>query len=161
MKRLIILSIICIGLSSCQEEPSQNIELQQVQQEANVALINQYFEHFNNHEWEQMASMYADPAEFKDPSFGTESIRQTRVETVAKYSELNAIFSDLHDRVVLIYPSGNDHVIVEFISTGTAPDGSSFELPICSILTIQNGNIIKDYTYYDNFEEEEMEPGQE
>ena len=46
-------------------------------------------------------------------------------------------------------------MIVEFISTGTAEDGSQFELPICTIFTIENGKITKDFTYYDNFNEEE------
>jgi len=162
MKTYLSLTIIAlIGLASCQTEPAQSADPQQEQQQANIEFVNRYFEHFNNHEWEQMASMYADPAEFKDPSFGIEAIRQTRAETIAKYHELNAIFPDLHDRVIQTYASGIDHVIVEFISTGTAPDGSTFELPICSILTIQDDMIAKDYTYYDNFEEEEMESGQE
>ncbi|WP_262892331.1 hypothetical protein ACN9ML_07985 [Dyadobacter endophyticus] len=44
-------------------------------------------------------------------------------------------------------------MIVEFISTGTAPDKSKFTLPICTIFTIENGNITQDFTYYDNFSE--------
>ena len=42
-------------------------------------------------------------------------------------------------------------MIVEFVSTGTAPDGTKFELPIVSIFTIEEGMITKDWTYYDNF----------
>jgi len=52
-----------------------------------------------------------------------------------------------------MYSSGDKHVIVEFISTGTAPDNSKFELPICTIFTIENKKITKDFTYYDNFED--------
>jgi ketosteroid isomerase-like protein len=59
----------------------------------------------------------------------------------------------LKDEVKAVYPSGENHIIVEFISTGTAPDNSKFELPICTIFTIENGKITKDFTYYDNFEE--------
>lgn len=44
------------------------------------------------------------------------------------------------------------HITVESISTGTAADGSKFELPICTIFTIENGKITKDFTYYDNFQ---------
>jgi ketosteroid isomerase-like protein len=119
----------------------------------NVDLVNRYFEHFNNHEWEKMAEMYIDTAEFKDPSLGQGIVTQTRKQTVQKYSELNEIFPNLNDKVIQIYPSGEKHVIVEFVSSGTAPDGSEFELPICTIFTIENGKIIKDFTYYDNFEE--------
>jgi len=40
--------------------------------------------------------------------------------------------------------------IVEFVASGTAPDGSPFELPIAAIFTIENGVITHDFTYYDN-----------
>ena len=119
----------------------------------NVDLVNRYFEHFNNHDWEKMAEMYTDTAEFKDPSLGQGIVTQTHEQIVQKYSELNEVFPDLSDKVIQIYPSGEKHVIVEFVSSGTAPDGSVFELPICTIFTIENGKIIKDFTYYDNFEE--------
>ncbi|GAB3819887.1 nuclear transport factor 2 family protein [Pontibacter rugosus] len=119
----------------------------------NVNLVNQYFEHFNNHNWEQMAAVYTETAEFKDPSLGQGIVTQSREQIVQKYSELNEVFPDLNDKVVQVYPSGENHVIVEFVSSGTAPDGSQFELPICTIFTIENGKITKDFTYYDNFEE--------
>ena len=118
----------------------------------NTELIKQYFMHFNNHDWEKMANMYADPAEFKDPSFGPGVVTQTRKQTIEKYREMSEMFSNLHDEVVQTYPSGEKHLIVEFVSSGTAPDGSTFELPICTIFTIEDGLITKDYTYFDNFE---------
>jgi hypothetical protein len=52
-------------------------------------------------------------------------------------------FPDLHDQVIQIYPSGDKHIIVEFVFSGTAPDNSKFELPICTILTTENGIITK------------------
>lgn len=100
-----------------------------------------------------MAKMYADTAYFKDPSLGVGIVKQTRQQTIQKYTELNKIFPNLHDNVVATYLSGEKHITVEFISTGTAADGSKFELPICTIFTIENGKITKDFTYYDNFEE--------
>jgi steroid delta-isomerase-like uncharacterized protein len=123
------------------------------QNDKNIELIKQYFTLFNNHDWPKMASMYTEEAQFKDPSLGPGVITQTREQVVKKYSELNQIFSDINDDVVQIYPSGDKHVIVEFISRGTGPDGSKFELPICTIFTIENGQITNDFTYYDNFEE--------
>lgn len=123
----------------------------------NEKLVKQYFEHFNNHDWGKMASMYAEITEFKDPSLGQGIVKQDRNQIIAKYSELNKIFPDLHDEVIQIYPSGDNHIIVEFVSTGTAPDDSKFELPICTIFTIANGLIIKDFSYFDNFEEETTE----
>ena len=119
----------------------------------NTELIQQYFEHFNHHHWEKMAAMYTDPAQFKDPSLGPGIVPQTREQTIQKYRALNEVFPNLHDEVIQLYPSGDQHVIVEFLSTGTAPDGTAFELPICTIFTLENGRITQDFTYYDNFEE--------
>ena len=123
----------------------------------NEKLVTQYFEHFNNHEWTKMADMYLDTAEFKDPSLGQGIVKQTRQQIVDKYSDLNKIFLDLHDQVIQIYPSGDKHIIVEFVSSGTAPDSTKFVLPICTIFTIENGMITKDFSYFDNFDEEKNE----
>jgi hypothetical protein len=120
----------------------------------NEKLIEQYFIHFNNHEWIKMANMYVENAEFKDPTLGLGIVKQTRQQIIDKYAELNTVFPDLNDKIIQIYPSGEKHVIVEFVSSGTAPDNSKFELPICTIFTIENGLITKDFTYFNNFKEE-------
>jgi ketosteroid isomerase-like protein len=117
----------------------------------NEQTVKQYFEHFNNHEWQKMADMYVDGAEFKDPAVGTEIFTMTKPEIATKYSELSAMFPDLKDRVIQTYPSGDKHIVVEFVTTGTAPDDSKMELPICTIFAIENGKITKDFSYYDNF----------
>ncbi len=123
----------------------------------NEKLIAQYFNHFNKHEWEKMANLYSDTAEFKDPSLGTGIVKQTKQQTIEKYTALATTFPDLKDQIIQTYTSGPNHVIVEFVSSGTASDNSKFELPICTIFSIENGLITKDFTYYDNFEE----PGSE
>ena len=115
--------------------------------------MQQYFEHFNKHDWNKMANMYTETTEFKDPSLGQGIIKQTCEQIVAKYSELSRMFPDVKDEIVNMYPSGDKNIIVEFISRGTTPDNSKFELPICTIFTIENGMITKDFTYYDNFKE--------
>ena len=122
-------------------------------QAENEKLIRNYFELFNKHQWKALSEMYSDHAEFKDPSFGNGTVKQSRAEFVKKYAELNQTFPDLKDNVIHVYPSGDKNIIVEFLSTGTAPDQSKFELPISTIFTIENGKITKDFTYYDNFEE--------
>ena len=101
-----------------------------------------------------MANMYKENAEFKDPTLGKGIVKQTRKEIIEKYSELYKIFTDLNDKVIKTYASGENHIIVEFVSSGTAPDNSKFELAICTIFKIENGMITKDFTYFDNFEEE-------
>lgn len=117
---------------------------------ANKAVALKLFEYFNKHNWTEMAKLYADSAMFKDPSLGTKAIVQTHSQIIEKYSALQQLFPDLHDEVIAVYPSGEKQVVVEFVSTGTAPDSSRFELPVCTVFTIENGVIVRDNTYYDN-----------
>ena len=149
MKKLYFF-LILLTIFSCTASNENNMQ----QTDKNLELVKQYFNHFNEHEWEKMAAMYTENAEFKDPSLGPGIVIQTRDQIMEKYSGLNEVFPDIRDEIVQVYPSGDKHVIVEFVSKGTAPDGSEFELPIATIFTIENGKITKDFTYYDNFEEE-------
>ncbi|RXG11511.1 ketosteroid isomerase-like protein [Leeuwenhoekiella aestuarii] len=147
MRTLFIILILAFT-TSCTERNNFS-----KQQDQNQKIVEQYFEYFNNHNWQKMAEMYLETAEFKDPSLGEGIVKMTTAEIVAKYSELNGIFSDIQDNVIQTYASGEKNIIVEFVSRGTAPDNSKFELPICTIFTIENGKIIKDFSYFDNFEE--------
>lgn len=149
MKNIVALIIVFFTLNAC------NNNEKTMNSSNNEKLVKQYFEHFNNHKWLEMANMYAENAEFKDPSLGTGIVKQTRNQIIDKYSELHKIFPDLNDKVVHIYPSGEKHIIVEFVSSGTAADNTKFELAICTIFTIENGLITKDFSYFDNFEEDE------
>ncbi|NJM80530.1 MAG: nuclear transport factor 2 family protein [Flavobacterium sp.] len=116
-----------------------------------IQSAKQLFQKFNAHDWAAMAALYADTTDFKDPSLGIAIVKQSRAQTIQKYTELNKVFTDIKDSVVAMYPINNTAVVVEFISKGTAPNGSKFELPICSILTVNDKGLIeKDYTYYDN-----------
>lgn len=148
MKKILILLCTILFFGACNESKQPNSTTNE-----NETLVKQYFEHFNKHDFAKMASMYAETADFKDPSLGQGIVKQTRQQTIDKYTELNKVFPDLHDQVLQMYPSGKNHIIVEFVSSGTAPDNTKFELPICTIFTIENGLITKDFTYFDNFEE--------
>lgn len=149
MKKISLLLFALFALNSCNQTDNK------MNSTANEKLVSQYFEHFNKHEWTKLSEMYVENAEFKDPSLGLGITKQTRQQFVKKYGELQNIFPNLKDRVLQVYPSGEKNIIVEFVSTGTAEDESEFELPICTIFTIENGKITKDFTYYDNFNEEE------
>jgi ketosteroid isomerase-like protein len=153
MKKQLTLLVVLFLFFSCDNAPQNNTATAD-----NEKRVRQYFEHFNKHEWAKMANMYAEIAEFKDPTLGQGIVKQTRQQIIDKYSELHKIFPNIHDQVLQIYTSGDKHVVVEFVSTGTAAsDSSKFELPICAILTIENGLITKDFTYFDNFEEPKQE----
>jgi ketosteroid isomerase-like protein len=146
MKKLFLGLVLIVNLYACNSDKS-------MKENDNQALVNNYFKHFNAHDWQKMAEMYADTANFKDPSLGIGVVKQTHQQTIKKYSELAGIFPDLRDDVMATYPSGENHIVVEFVSSGTGPDGVRFQLPICTIFNIKNGKIIQDFTYYDNSQE--------
>lgn len=144
MKVFFLLGVVILTFFSCstpnpEERHSEHLEL-----------VSLYFKHFNDNDWAAMASMYTESAEFRDPSFGIEVVMQTRQQIIDKYEDLNKSIPDLYDSVTHVYPAGKNHIVVEFISTGTQPDGKKFKLPICTIFTIEDGLITKDYTYFDN-----------
>ena len=114
----------------------------------NIVTAQKMFDAFNQHDWVTMAGYYSDSALFLDPSFSKEYVRKTREEIIEKYGQFQALFPDLHDEIVGMYPSG-DKVIVEFVSTGTSGDSISFRLPIVTVLTFKDDTILKDATYYD------------
>jgi hypothetical protein len=149
MKTIIIPLFSLFILMACEGQKQKNDD----SKTANEKLVEQYFAYFNKHDWIKMSNMYAETAEFKDPSLGQDIVKQTRKQTIDKYSELNKMFPNLHDQIINLYPAGENHIIVEFVSTGTASDHSTFKLPICTILTIEHGIITKDFTYFDNFDE--------
>lgn len=150
MKNIITIFALTL-IISCNNVKSEKMAT--VSSSQNEKLVKQYFEYFNKHQWSEMAAMYTENADFKDPSLGKGIVKQSHQDIIKKYTELSTVFPDVQDKVIQIYPSGENHIVVEFVSTGTAPDNSKFELPICTIFTIENGKISKDYTYYDNFEE--------
>ncbi|UYQ94484.1 nuclear transport factor 2 family protein [Chitinophaga horti] len=114
----------------------------------NEQLAREYFDHFNNRNWEKMTGMYTDTVAFKDPEFGTDVVLQTHQQIIAKYRGMQTMFPDIRDSIVQLYPSGDKHVIVEFVSTGSSGDSIKFTLPICTIFEFRDGKISKDYTYY-------------
>jgi hypothetical protein len=148
MKNISLFFFSALTLVSCNTQQQKTIPNAE-----NEKLVGRYFDHFNHHDFIKMADMYATTADFKDPSLGQGIVKQTRQQTIAKYTELLKVFPDLHDQVIQTYSAGDNHIIVEFVSSGTGPDKVKFELPICTIFTIENGLITKDFTYFDNFEE--------
>jgi len=117
----------------------------------NTQIVQNMFDAFNAHDWQKMVSFYAPGALYLDPGYGTEPVTKTPEEIIAKYTELQSIFPNLHDEIIGMYASG-DKVTVEFVATGTAEDGTAFRLPIAAILTIKDGKIVRDATYYDQTE---------
>src|SRR4051812_46879619 len=73
MKRIFPLFVIAFVLVSC-NNPTQQTK----RSTDNEKLVQQYFEYFNKHDFVKMANMYAETADFKDPSLGAGIVKQTR-----------------------------------------------------------------------------------
>lgn len=143
----LIAATALVGFAGCQAPVAKDTAVETSTNE-NETVVRSMFEAFNRHDWKAMAEHYADSALFLDPSYGISFVTKSRSEIVSKYTEFAGVFPDLHDDVKNVYVSGSV-VTVEFVSTGTAPDGTRFELPIACILTLKDGKIIRDATYYD------------
>jgi len=139
----LLAGIVLVGCSAKEKETEQQ----------NQEIAKSMFEAFSRHDWKAMAEHYADSAHFLDPSLGKEYVHQSHGQIITKYGEMENVFPDIRDEIVGMYSSG-DKVIVEFVSTGTAitdkGEQTSFRLPISSVLTIHDGKIVRDATYYDN-----------
>ena len=148
MRNLLFLSLVSFVFSCKQNE--EKVIISESNSTNNEKVARELFVHFNNHDWQKMADLYIENAEFKEPASGMVAHQKSKDMIIKEYSELQNQFPDVQDSVVSVYPSGDKNVIVEFVSKGTLPDQSKFELPICTIFTIENGKITKDYTYFDN-----------
>jgi ketosteroid isomerase-like protein len=135
------LFILALFISSCAPDDEKK----------NIEVATQLFTAFNAHDWQKMNSFYSPDADYLDPAYGLEYVKKSSSEIVEKYNELEKMFPNVHDEVKGMYAVG-DKVTVEFIATGSSGDSIKFKLPICAILTFQNGKIIRDATYYDNQE---------
>jgi ketosteroid isomerase-like protein len=143
MKLPFLLAGVMLWIAACQShQPKEN-------KNSHEALVKAYFDCFNRHDWKELSNFYAEEAAFRDPSLGKEIVYQSRSTVEKKYSELHAQIPDVNDEIKEIYSTGNDQVVVEFVSRGTGPDQKPFALPICAILHFKNGKITKDFTYYD------------
>ena len=143
----IVLFLAMASLFSCKQSEEKIIKIDTTE---NEKIAKQLFVEFNKHDWQKMADLYTENPEFKEPTSGMKPQLKSRAQIVKEYSEMQSMFPDVQNSVVAVYPSGKNKVIVEFVSKGTNPDKTKFELPICTIFTIENGKITKDYTYFDN-----------
>lgn len=146
-KIIIIIGISIFGISCSEKNQDEK------NADSNKKIILEMYDAFNKHDWEKMASFYSDSALFKDPSFGKNSLVQTRAQIVNKYQELERMFPDVKDSIVNIYSAENNHIVVEFISSASMSENQKWYLPISTIFKIENNLISEDFTYYDNSQE--------
>lgn len=155
MKRFkIYFSVLLIGygIVSCSDQPKATPEssAKEITDSTNIKLVLSLFKNFNDHNWENYASLYADSALFLDPSFGKKEVVQSKMQTIKKYRELQQMIPDVTDEIKSVYCASPNIIVAEFISHGTLPDKTKLILPICTIFKIENGKISEDHTYFDN-----------
>ena len=148
MRNLLFLSLAFFVFSCKQYE--EKVIISESNSANNEKVAKELFVHFNNHDWQKMADLYIENAEFKEPASGMVAQKKSKTQIVKEYTALQQQFGDVKDSVVAVYPSGDKNVIVEFVASATLPDKTRFQLPICTVFTIENGKITKDYTYFDN-----------
>ncbi len=148
MRNLLFLSLAFFVFSCKQNE--EKVIISESNSANNEKVAKELFVHFNNHDWQKMADLYIENAEFKEPASGMVAQKKSKTQIVKEYTALQQQFGDVKDSLVAVYPSGDKNVIVEFVASGTLSDKTRFQLPICTVFTIENGKITKDYTYFDN-----------
>ena len=128
MRNLLFLSLVFFVFSCKQNE--EKVIISENNFANNEKVAKELFIHFNNYDWQKMANLYSEKVEFKEPASGMVAHQKSKDMIIKEYSELQNQFPDVQDSVVAVYPSGDKNVIVEFVSKGTLPDQSKFELPI-------------------------------
>ena len=115
MKNKLFIIVLIITLISCNNK-NKNAMLNQ-SETINEKIVKQYFVHFNNHEWQKMAELYADTVEMKDPTMGIQVVNFNQSDIINKYSELHQMIPDVKDSIVK-YPSHEVPSIVFFPNSG-------------------------------------------
>ncbi|WP_158825407.1 nuclear transport factor 2 family protein [Mucilaginibacter lacusdianchii] len=149
MKKINLLLFPVIGLAfvACNRPSAATVNTSSTKE--NEAIVRAAFEAFNQHDWSKMASYYAEPAVFLDPEYGTEYVNKTQKESADNHANLEKFSPDIKDSITTMIAAG-DKVAIEFISSGITADKKHWKLPVSAVLTLKNGKIIKDATYYNH-----------
>ena len=123
-----------------------NADGQNTEEQRNTIIALAVYQSFNDHNWEKMASYYDSQVIITDPDETEAIVGVTGMPD--KYAAYAAHIPNIQDSVVNLY-AFDHHVVVEFIAYGTTLDGEPFSLPICSIMTLENGKITREANYYD------------
>ncbi|MHA1544253.1 MAG: nuclear transport factor 2 family protein [Alphaproteobacteria bacterium] len=141
MKKILLLTIMIFGFLT----PAARADTEKTR-----AIIEAVFEAFNRHDLEAVVALYHPEAKlvtpgFPEPRYGLDVIRAT-------YKDHFDNIPGVYDEVTRIVADG-DQAAVEFTATWAQPTEDDPEargaLKIATFLTIKDGLIIEDMTYFD------------
>jgi ketosteroid isomerase-like protein len=112
------------------------------------AVVEARFAAFKERDVNAIAALYAPNAITTSPGFCADRTGRDAVKTT--YSDLFRVYANIQDEVTSMVVDGN-HVAVQFIAHARKPDGSAlFDVRIANFLTVENGLITRDDTYFDS-----------
>jgi ketosteroid isomerase-like protein len=126
-------SVLALSLTGCAHSPSA--------QTSGQALIEARFATFNDHDLDGLVKLYSPTAVMTAPGYCTP--RQGEEGVRRAYGDLFKAYPTITDEVTDTVVQG-DHIAVQF----TAHVGK-YAFPIASFLTVQDGVITRDDTYFD------------
>lgn len=110
-------------------------------------VVEKRFAAFMRHDLDAIVALYAPDAVEISPGFCTDRIGPEGARKT--YEDLFLAFPNITDDVTAYVVDGN-RVAVQFLARSQKPDGSyAFEIRLANFLTVDNGLITRDETYFD------------
>lgn len=111
------------------------------------SVVEQRFALVGRHDVDGIAALYASDAIETSPGFCTE--RRGSAGARRTYGELFKAYPTITAHITSLLAEG-EHVAVQFVARVRNPDGSvAFEIRLANFLTVQDGKITRDDTYFD------------
>ena len=140
------LCLLCFFFVSCLRD----------HESANLQLAKSWLDALNRHDTVQLAGMYTADAEFESPNWEGKKTGPAAIRTI--YYRYFSSTPDLSQQITHI--AANDTcLLIEYLSQGTllnpennTPDymrGKKYRLENCTRMTIRNGKITRQKTYFD------------
>lgn len=126
--------LLAAGLAGCASAPSASSSAQ--------ALVDARFGTFNRHDLDGIVKLYAPDAVLSAPGYCTP--RQGEEGVRKAYGDLFKGYPDISDEVTG-YVAQGDHIAVQYKA-----HVGKYVVPIASFLTLKDGLIERDDTYYDS-----------
>lgn len=132
-KTISVSFLLAAGIAGCAHAPSTQTSAQQ--------LVDARFATFNRHDLDGIVKLYAADAVLTSPGYC--SPRQGEAGVRRAYGDLFKAYPDISDAVTG-YVAQGDHIAVQYVV-----HLGKYTVPLASFLTLKDGLIVRDDTYYD------------